>query len=156
MAIPDKILNILRSGKPVAAELTAKLPEFRAFVMVIPQVPSPDENPDAWIPFRPHPNEWIRLKDSSFIQGFEVRFIEHHAKYTDEDWGWDYDCVLDDETTRIKRVFISQENEIESAILPWLEDLSELREPANFNSSLVNSPIETYLNRPDERSHLWK
>jgi hypothetical protein len=160
MSIPDKILNILRSGFPVAAELTAGRSEFCAFVMVIPQVPSPHENPDAWIHWghRPEPNEGgvIRIKDTSYIKGFEIRFLEHLSKYTDEDWGWDYDYVLDDITTRIKRVFISQENEIKSAIEIWLKDLSKLQELKNFNSSLVNSPIESYLNRPDERPHLWK
>lgn len=156
MAIPEKILNILRSGKPVAAELSANRADFKAFVMVIPQVPSPQENPHAWIPYRPHPSEQIRLKDSSFIKGFEIRFLEHHAKYTDENWGLDYDYVLNDTTTKVKRVFVSQENEIESAITVWLEDLSQLQEPSNFDSSLVNSPIDSYLNRPDERPHLWE
>ncbi len=159
MAIPDKVLNILRSGKSVAAEVTATRPEFRAFVMVIPQVPNPHENPDAWIHWghRPEPNEGgvIRLKDISLISGFEIRFLEHHAKYTDKDWGWDYDYVLDDSTTRIKRVFVSQENEIEPAVSVWFISLSQLQEPDNFDSSLVNSPIDGYLNRPEERKHLW-
>ena len=159
MAIPDKVLSILRSGKPVAAELIATRQDFRAFVMVIPQVPNPHENPDAWIHWghRPNPNEGgiIRLKDSSSISGFEVRYLEHHAKYTDEDWGWDYDYVLDDSTTRVKRVFVTNEAEIEAAVAYWLKDLLQLREPDNLDSSLVNSPIEGYLNRPNERKHLW-
>ena len=146
----------MQSGKSVAAELKAMRPEFRAFIMIIPKVPSPHENLDAWIPYLPYPSESIKLKDNSFINGFEIRFLEHDIKYTDEDWGWDYDYVLDDNTTRIKRVFVSQENEIESALAAWLKDLSQLQEPANFNSSLVNSPIESYLDRPDERPHLWK
>jgi hypothetical protein len=160
MSMPDKVLNILRSGKPLAAEIKTARPEFRAFVMVIPQVPNPHENPDAWIHWghRPQPNEGgvIRIKDISFISGFEIRFVEHHAKYTDEDWGWDYDYVLDDTTTRIKRIFISEENEIESSVAHWLKDLSQLQEPDKFNSSLLNSPIEGYLDRPDERPHLWE
>lgn len=160
MAIPDKILSVLRSGNSVVAELSAKNSEFRAFVMIIPQVPNPRENPEAWIHWghRPYPNEGgvIRIIDASLISGFEIRFLEHHAKYTHKDWGWDYDYVLDDETTRIRRVFISQENEIETAISTWLKDLSQLQEPSNFDSSLVNSPIDSYLNRSDERPHLWK
>jgi len=42
-----------------------------------------------------------------------------------------------------------------AAIAPWLEDLSQLQEPEKFDSSLVNSPIEYYLNQPEERPHLW-
>lgn len=160
MAIPNTVLNILRSGKPVAAEVTPLRPEFRAFIMVIPQAPSPHENPEAWIHWGHHPYPTdnggaIRLKDSSLISGFEVRYLEHHAKYTDNDWGWDYDYVLDDVTTRAKRIFVTQEDDIEAAIVFWLEDLSKFQEPNNFDSSLVNSPIETYLNCPDERRHLW-
>lgn len=160
MALSEKILNILRSGHPVAAELKPTRDEFRAFVMVVPQVPNPHENPDAWIHWghRPQPNAGgvIRIKDASFINGFEIRFLEHHAKYTDEDWGWDYDYILDDTTTRIKRVFVLKEDDIESAIEPWLKDLSQLQEPGNFDSSLINSPIDYYLNRSDERPHLWE
>src|SRR5215467_580270 len=158
MAIPDRQQKLLQSGKPVAAEITASRSNFRAFVMVIPQAPNPHENPEAWIHWghRPVPNDGgvIRLKDPSVISGFEIRYLEHHAKYTDEEWGWDYDYVLDDQTTRVRRVYVKSEDEIAAAIAPWLEDLSQLQEPENFDSSLINSPIERYLNQPEKRPHL--
>jgi hypothetical protein len=160
MTIPDRQQKILQSGKPVAAEITASRQNFRAFVMVIPQVPDPQETPEAWIHWghRPEPNDGgvIRLKDPSFISGFEIRYLEHQARYTDEEWGWDYDYVLDDQTTSVRRVYVKSEGEIAAAIAPWLEDLSQLQEPENYDSSLVNSPIEYYLNQPEERPHLWK
>jgi hypothetical protein len=159
MTIPDGAKKILRTGKPVAAEIMASLPDNRAFVMVIPQVPDHHEFPEAWIHWghRPAPNDGgvIRLKDPSFISGYEIRYLEHHSKYTDEEWGWDYDYVLDDRTTRVRRVFVTSEDEIYAAIAPWLEDLSQLQEPDQFDSSLVHSPIDYYLNRPEERPHLW-
>jgi len=76
MTIPDRQQKILQSGKPVAAEITASRQNFRAFVMVIPQVPDLQETPEAWIHWghRPEPNDGgvIRLKDPSFISGFEM------------------------------------------------------------------------------------
>lgn len=76
MTIPDKVRAILHNGKPVAAELTASQPDHRSFLMVIPQIPDPRENPDAWIPgelaFYPDQGGLIRLKklkDTSFIRG---------------------------------------------------------------------------------------
>lgn len=159
MAIPDQIRKLLHSGRTVAAEIKARQPNHRAFILVIPQVPDPRQTPEAWIHWghTPTPNEGgvIRLKDPSFISGFEIRYLEHHAKYTDEEWGWDYDYVLDDETTRVSRVFVANEGEIRAAISPWLEDLTQLQEPDKFDSSLIHSPLDYYLDRPNERPHLW-
>jgi hypothetical protein len=159
MSISSKALNALRQGRIVGAELAAPRPDFRAFVLVIPQVPDPYKNPDAWIHWghRPFRNEGgvINLKDPSLITGYEIRYLEHHAKYTDEEWGMDYDYVLDDTTTRIKRIYIKRVDEIENSLEPWLKDLSRLEDPHNFDSSLVNSFIDYYLDRPDERPHLW-
>jgi hypothetical protein len=86
---------------------------------------------------------------------YELRYLEHDARYTDTDWGFDYDYVLDDLTTRVKRVFVSTADAIELAIAPWLTDLTQLRPPGQFDSALVNSPIDVYLDRPEERPHLW-
>lgn len=159
MTIPDKARTILQNGRPVAAELTASRPEHRSFLMVIPQVPDPRENPDAWIHgerwLPPHDRIPVRLKEPSFIRGYEIRFLEHHSKYTEEEWGYDYDLVLGDETTRVRRVFVSSESEIEAGVVEWV-DLSQLQEAGEIDSALVNSPIEVYLNRPDERPHLWR
>lgn len=141
MPIPLKILNALHYGKSVAAEL----PPFgscRAYVAVIPQVPSPRERPEAWINsdrqmgmFSP----MMTLRDPASITGYDVLYISHDAKYTCADWGDDADYVLDDDTTRIRRVFVAREDGIESALSPWLTDLSQLRPPANFDSSLVRN-----------------
>lgn len=150
MSIPTKATNILRQGRIVGAELAAPRPEFRAFVLIIPQIPDQTENP-----LLRNEGGVIGLKDPSLINGYEVRHLEHHAKYTDEEWGMDYDYVLNDTTTRIKRIYVKREDEIEIALTQWLKDLSELKEPDDFDSSLVNSPIDYYLNRPEERPHLW-
>jgi hypothetical protein len=132
MSIPLKILNSLRYGRPVAAELPAPAPSHRAFIMVLPQVPRLHEHQEAWINgdrqgvvFAPTPV----LRDPASITGYEIRYLAHDAKYTDAEWGNDYDYVLDDETTRVRRVFVTREGDIEEALSPWLRDVSQLRRP---------------------------
>lgn len=160
MPLPLDIIEILHSGKAVACELSAENPLHRAFVMVIPQVPGVHKQPELWLnagrigglPYALGPT----LRDSASISGYEIRYLAHDAKYTDTEWGWDYYCVLDDKTTRVQRVFVSAEGDIEAALSSWLNNLLFFRPVNEFDSSLVNSPIDGYLNRPDERPHLWK
>lgn len=155
MAIPPKILERLRYGKEIAAEIAAAEPNMRAFVLVIPQVPDKREYPDAYL-YRGENAPRFSLRDPSLITGYEIRWLKHDAKYTDDEWGWDYDYVLDDETTRVKRRFIAREEDIEEALTPWMKDTGFLSNPGDFDSSLVNSPITVYLNKPEKRPHLWQ
>jgi len=119
-------------------------------------MPDRYNHPEAW-------REWADkslgpayvLKDSSYITGYEIRYLRHDAKYTDTEWGWDYDLALNDQTTRIKRVFVEKEDEIEQAIRPWLKDLSWLSPAEEFDNSIVDSPLDYYLDRPYERPHIW-
>ena len=124
--------------------------------MVIPQCPSRFERPDAWLhadntltAFAPTPV----LRDPSLITGFEVRRVEHDARYTDEAWGNDADLALADETTRVRRAFVEAEGEIEAALAPWLDDVEKLGPPQDHDSALVNS---SHLGQPDEYPHLWQ
>jgi hypothetical protein len=155
MPLPLKILERLRYGKEVAVEVAAAEPNMRAFVVVIPQVPDKWEHPDAYL-YRGENAPRGGLRDPSLITGYEIRWLQHDAKYTDEAWGFDYDYVLDDKTTRVKRFFVEREEDIEEALTPWVKDTSFLSNPDDFDSSLVNSPITTYLNEPEERLHLWQ
>ena len=152
MEMPSEVREILHSGYAVAAELPAPRPEMRAFVMVIPRVPSPHKCPEAWDKRTCKP----MLRDVSFIHGYEVRYLLHHEKFTDTEWGWDYDYVLDDETTRAHRTFVEQIDDIEAALSAWSVAMADLQDPGPFDSSLVNSPIEYYLDRPTDRPHLWR
>ncbi len=128
--------------------------------MVIPEVPTIHQYPEAWLNADmvgiPSHAPLPKLRGPASIGGYEIRYIVHNAKYTDTDWGWDYDMVLDDKTTRIRRIFVSDENGIEAALSPWLNAMSLFRSQGEFDSSLVNSPIEGYLSRPEERPHLWE
>ena len=123
--------------------------------MVIPQCPSRFDRPDAWLhadhtgAFAPTPV----LRSPSFITGFEVRRVEHDAKYTDEEWGDDADFALADETTRVRQVLVGTEEEIELALATWLDDVARLGPPQAHDSAIVNSP---YLGSSDEYPHLWE
>ncbi|WP_404786354.1 hypothetical protein [Altericista sp. CCNU0014] len=121
MTIPSKILDFLHRGWEVAAELPVKDPEQRAYIMVIPQVPNWHKNPELWV----KKSQDVQagkpiLSTSDLIQGYEVRYLQHQAKYTDTAWGWDYDLVLEDPSTRVRRVFIQTEEELESELIEYL------------------------------------
>jgi hypothetical protein len=160
VSLPIKILNRLRLGRCVAAEVSCEIVDMRAWVVVIPQAPSPHARPEVWFPYTPEDMQRshgeYRLVNTQFITGFEIRYVRHKEEFTNEVWGWDYDLVLDDITTRVRRVFVDRESEIESALATWLADMNALGHPHDFDSSLIDSPIEGYLDRPWEREHLWE
>ncbi len=154
MTIPLKTLQRLHYGKEVAAEVTATEPNMRAFVSVIPQVPDKWKHPEAYI----YRGENVRpeiLRDPSLITGYEIRWLKHDAKYTHEDWAYDYDQVLAAKTTRVKRVFIRTEEDIKKALAPWLTDMSDLRDPLALDSGVVGNLTSSDLDRPQEYFHLW-
>ena len=95
------------------------------------------------------------LRDVASIMGYEIRYVSHDKKYTDTEWGMDYDYVLEDETTRIQRQFVRRQEQIAPALIDWTAEIDNLRDTGEFDSSLLNSPIDAYLDRPDERPHLW-
>jgi hypothetical protein len=153
MILPPNIIARLQYGRSVATEVAASQPDMRAYVMVIPQAPLRRDHSDLWIQ-QGTGEPWLR--DPDLITGYEIRYFCHHAKYTELDWGWDYDQVLADTTTRIKRVFVSTLEEIAPALDAWHTDVTALHHPHTLDSSLVSSPIDAYLERPDERPHLWQ
>ena len=115
MPLPLKILERLWYGKEVAVEVAAE-PGMRAFVSVIPQVPDKREHPEAYL-YRGENAPRGGLRDPSSITGYEIRWLKHDAKYTYEAWTYDYDQVLDDNTTRVKR-FLLDPKKISKKHLP--------------------------------------
>jgi len=131
MPLPSAILEILHSGWGVAAKLPAAAADMGAYIVVLPQVRSRREQPESW-------------------------YIAHKSEYNEE-WGYDTDTVLADKTTRIRRVFVQAESEIETALLPWLTDLSLLRHRLEFsNSSLLNCMEDWEIEQSEDNPHLWK
>lgn len=96
------------------------------------------------------------------IISYEVRYIRHKSIYTDSEWGYDYDHVLADETTRIKRHFVLRtENNLElvKCLSLYTFDVKGFKSvfpDDNFDSALVNNPIETYLINQKIFPHLFK
>jgi hypothetical protein len=158
MVISPQILDYLSRGWQVAAELPTKDVVQRAYIVVIPQVPNPHKNPEIWTKKSKdiRPGKAV-LSSPEIIQGYEIRYLQHHFKYTDTDWGWDYDYVLEDKSTRVRRVFVINQEEIESRLAEFLPDSSKLELAENFDSSLVCSPITAYLDDdPQDYPHLWE
>ena len=152
MTMLPTILARLNYGKEIAVEVAAE-PEMRAFVVVIPQVPDKQEYPNAYF-YEGENRPRRRLLDPSLITGYEIRWLTHKAKYTKEHWGGDYDVVLADKTTRVKRILIRPEVSIQEAVAPWLTDMSFFVHPFDLDSSLVGSPIVGYLDDLEEFPHL--
>jgi hypothetical protein len=156
MAIPPKILNLLYRGWEVAAELLSKDPDFRTYVLIIPQAPQPYYHPAMWKQSKDVCPGKLMLNTPDSVQGYEVRYLHHHSKYTDTDFGWDYDIVLEDVTSRVCRKFVQTEEELETQLNQWLSDLSRLELSEEFDSSLVGSPITAMLDKPTDYPHLWQ
>lgn len=153
MNLPEKAVARLNAGHDLAAQLPAFQEGMLRFIMVIPKTPSKHDHPEAWTGGTYHLDV---LRDAASIMGYEIRYVSHDQKYTDTEWGMDYDYVLDDETTRIKRVFVQKQEEIAPALTAWTTEFDNLRDTGVFDSSLLTSPIDAYLDRPDERPHLWQ
>ena len=137
----------------MAAEVKAPQPDSRAYIVIIPQTPNRHEHPDRWLQSGTG-EPWLR--DTNDISGYEIRYLQHRAKYTDAEWGWDYDQVLADVTTHIRRIFVQAIDDIVPAIAPWINENTAFQHPHTFDSSLVSAPIEGYLERLEEYPHLWK
>jgi hypothetical protein len=96
------------------------------------------------------------------ITSYEVRYIRHKDIYTDTEWGSDYDQVLADETTRTKRhIVLRTENNLElvnclSLYSFDVTDFKHLLPYENFDSALVDSPIENYIENEKTFPHLFK
>lgn len=155
--MPSKILDRLRGGSSVAAEVVPQQTGTRAFVMIIPKETNSSYRSETRLNRDDQSTDHTPGSESAkTVTKYEIRYLEHDAKYTDEMWGWDYDLVLDDKTTRIKRVFVEREQDVEEIVMKWLQDFSLLQSPEQFDSSLVNSPIDSYLDKQNERPHLWQ
>jgi hypothetical protein len=152
MTLEAKILARLRSGRAVAAQVAAPHPDARAYLVILPQCPGPHEAPERWVRSG---NGEARLRDPADVTGYEIRYLQHHECYTDEAWGSDYDHVLADPTTRVRRIFVRSIEEVAPALAPWSADADPaFQHPHAFDSSLVASPIESYLDRPEDFPHL--
>jgi len=80
--------------------------------------------------------------------GYELRLITHHARYTEETFGLDYDYAIEDLHTRVKRVFAVDLQSTLAQLAAWGCTEAMLASPRSIDSCLVNSPLEAYLHLP--------
>lgn len=96
------------------------------------------------------------------ITSYEIRYIKHKSIYTDSEWGLDYDHVLADETTRIKRHFVlrtEDNSELVKCLSLYSFDTASFKRLSScedFDSALIDSPIEIYIENEKTFPHLFK
>lgn len=148
MHISDDILECLHIKKVgLAVEVNSFQDKIKAYIVISPIEEKREQ----------------RYKTNLLpIVSYEVRYIRHKDIYTESDWGWDYDYVLDDDCTRIKRYFIPRtENneELEKCLELFTFDITRLRRLlpyGSFDSALVNNPIDVYIDNELTYPHLFQ
>lgn len=148
MNLPEGLLECLHVKRiKMCVEVNSFQEKMKAYIVIIPI----EEKKNEQYKTNLHP-----------IISYEVRYIRHKDIYTESEWGYDYDHVLTDETTRIKRHFVLRtENNLELAKCLSLYSIDVtgfkiLRSYETIDSALVDSPIENYLKDEMTLPHLFK
>ncbi len=158
MPIALKVLNGLRAGHTISAELPPKTPGRYAFVVVIPVIP---DDPELYM----YLGELRRgpLREASSITSYLLFRLEHDKDvgvhhYNEADRGGIYD-----KKTRLEHRVVQTEAEIEPALREWLDDMSLLGPPRLSESSVFNKSefggfqmVKEALQKPEEYVHLWQ
>ena len=145
MELPELLLEYLHRKKVgVGFEIIGAELGMKAYVLIFPIEKK---------------EEQIYRNNLLPIASYEVRYIKHKEEYTDTKWGLDYDYVLEDKDTRIKRFFIERNNE-NSNLLKVLSEFDihfeDFKRLNFFDSALTDSPIEYYLKDKSIFPQLWK
>ena len=145
MALPEYLLEFLHVKRiAVATRLTIPENGVQAYVVIFPI------------------REIRKLKhcnNLADIVSYEVRLIKHKDIYTHEKCGYDWDCVLDDKTTRIKRIFVNRagdNNELEKVLTSLDIDINGFNRLRIYDSPVLDNTIDCYLEHPSQLPHLWE
>lgn len=76
---------------------------------------------------------------------FELRLITHHERFSETNYGWDYDYALKDLRTRVTRIEIVGIPAVFSQLAKWGTSESTLKATREFDSCLINSPLDYYI-----------
>ena len=145
MELPESLLEYLHRKKvKVGFEVNNTEDRMKAYILVFPVEKEEEQK---------YRNNLLP------VISYEIRYIKHKEIYTDSEWGLDYDYVLGDKSTRIKRVFVDR-NEGNSELFRVLSkfdiDFFDFKRPGFFDSALIDSPIECYIEDENMFSHLWE
>lgn len=145
MALPDNLIESLNIKKiQMATEINISEQGTKAYVVIFPI----------------ERVEKQKCKTNlSPIVSYEVRLVKHKDIFIEEKYGYDYDYALEDKTTRIKRMFVDKtdgNHELEKILVSLNIDINDFHQVSYYDSVLLNSPIESYIDNPDNLSHLWQ
>ena len=116
---PLKVLNCLRDGQDIVAEVAPALPNHRAYVYVTPQV---DPELATWdkVNYR-----WLRVYvEEGILTGYKVNYLEIETKQIDSHFdGYDIDI----EPITNERFYVTSEQELGVLVSQWANDLSIFR-----------------------------
>ena len=126
---PMKVLNRLRDGQDIVAEVTPTLPNHRALVYVTPQV---DPELATWDKVS---HRWLRVYvEEGILTGYKVNYIEIETKQIDSYFdGYDTDI----EPTTNERFYVTSEHELAVLVSQWANDLSIFRNPESVGIPLL-------------------
>lgn len=143
--IPLKVLNRLRLGRSVGAEVRATRPNRRAWVYVEPII---DIEAAVWVSNGQTPEQRLALDVPNAITGFRAGFIEIHEHLLEQ--LSDGNFPKDTGAVHIEKI-AADEAGLEKILSQWLPDLSLLRHPNNveYLSTILfrkPRPADTPLN----------
>ena len=79
--------------------------------------------------------------------------------YTHEEWGLDWDYVLDDTTTRVKRKCVNRSDdnhELEKALASLDIDINDFDRIGKYDSPIIDDVIDDIFEYPNNYPHLWE
>ena len=145
MKLPELLLEYLHRKKVnVGFEINNVKDGMRAYVLVYPIEEQKEQK---------YKNNLLP------VVSYEIRYIKHREIYTDSKWGLDYDYVLADKTTRIKRIYagrVKDNTELSDVLSNFDINAEDFKRLNFFDSALTESPIECYINDKNTFLHLWE
>ncbi len=135
MVIPQKVLNRLHLGRPVAAMVAATRPNFRAWVYIKPIL---NKEGQRWTSSGSG-ERYLSSNQASPIEGYIVRHLEIPERYVD--FIYESDNYMQDPSTLDERTIVFTEDELANVLTHWLEDFTQLRIPVDV--LCPDFPLET-------------
>jgi hypothetical protein len=121
---PLKVLNRLKLGRDVVAEVTCSRPRYQAWVCISPLVPKGQARYQE-VPIDAEP--LLDTQSQELIEGYSVRYTELDQRYLDPEE--DPNLACDDPGTVDRTEVIRSVEQLECAVSQLVDDLSDFRSP---------------------------
>jgi hypothetical protein len=126
MKLSMSLINRLHLGRSIAAEVSSKRPNYRAWVYVKPVVGQRDV-----VDTEPGIESRIASPTSDPVNAFDIRYTKFHEDFLEE--RYDLDRVWQDELTTDERYEAHSIAELEQLLGRWIHDFAVLGIPANVD-----------------------